>query len=56
MPQSELIPGGWDPLQLNQTRYLSINAENPSMVNQPMPFDERIKVLNKIVGRKNYRI
>lgn len=45
VPQSDLVPGGWTPSEAGQTRYLKIDAEDPSVVIGSMPFAERIKLL-----------
>lgn len=47
LPQSQLVPGGWTPMGNNQTRYLKIEAENPLMVNEEMPFHSRILAMKQ---------
>lgn len=47
LPQSQLVPGGWTPMGKNQTRYLKIEAENPAMVNEEMPFHSRLMAMKQ---------
>ena len=41
-PESALLPTDWLPLEANTPRHLKIYATNSAMVNQPMPFHERL--------------
>jgi hypothetical protein len=43
VPRSDLIPGEWIPTTESQTRYLRIEAEYPALVNDSLPYHERLK-------------
>ena len=47
IPRSDLMEGEWLPLD-NKTRYLNIVAEKPGMMNQSMPFHNRMAFLNHL--------
>ncbi|EFX78589.1 hypothetical protein DAPPUDRAFT_245878 [Daphnia pulex] len=42
VPKSNLVPGNWLPTTEKQTRYLQINAQNPKLVNDSMPFESQL--------------
>jgi hypothetical protein len=43
VPRSDLLPSDWIPTTESQTRYLRIEAAHPSMVNDSLPFHERLQ-------------
>lgn len=47
LPRSQLVPSPWLPMEKNQTRYLKIEAENPDMMNEKMPFHHRLLALEQ---------
>ncbi|XP_046639107.1 venom carboxylesterase-6-like isoform X1 [Daphnia pulicaria] len=47
VPRSDLVPGDWIPTKEDQPRYLRIEADNPSLVNESMPFRERLQFWRK---------
>ncbi|XP_046452283.1 venom carboxylesterase-6-like [Daphnia pulex] len=47
VPQSDLVNGGWCPIEVDQTQYLKIDAEYPAMMNQSMPFHDRLAFWNQ---------
>ncbi|KZS20997.1 Liver carboxylesterase 1 [Daphnia magna] len=53
VPQSDLVIGGWTSMKEGETRYLRIDAEHPSMVNQSMPFHDRLVFWNEEFNSPN---
>ncbi|XP_046451732.1 venom carboxylesterase-6-like isoform X1 [Daphnia pulex] len=43
IPRSSLLPQDWIPTKEEQPRYLRIEAEHPALVNESMPFYQRIQ-------------
>lgn len=43
IPRSDLLSPVWLPTKEEEPRYLRIEAEHPSLVNESMPFHERIQ-------------
>ncbi|XP_046451699.1 venom carboxylesterase-6-like [Daphnia pulex] len=43
VPRSDFLPSDWIPTTESQTRYLRIEAAHPSMVNDSLPFHERLQ-------------
>ncbi|XP_032786528.2 venom carboxylesterase-6 [Daphnia magna] len=43
IPRSDLVPGDWIPTTENNPRYLRIEADHPLLVNETMPFHQRLQ-------------
>lgn len=52
VPQSEDVVK-WLPTTEEQTRYLRIEADNPTLINNSMPFQSKLAFWNSILGSAN---
>ena len=50
IPKSEQVTDDWLPMEGGTTRYLNIEAKRPRMINESMPFENRLTFWNLLVG------
>ena len=49
IPTSQLLENQWLPLDPEENmRYLRIEADNPALINEPMPFQDRLPFMDQI--------
>ena len=54
VPKSNLILGDWLPMTERQTRYLQIDAQNPKLINDSMPFEPNLDFWNKLLDSSSF--